>query len=51
VPPADAAALAARIDRALRGDVPDPQRCRTHAEGFSWRAVAERHAQLYRELL
>jgi glycosyltransferase involved in cell wall biosynthesis len=51
VPPADAAALAARIDRALCGNVPDPQRCRRHAETFSWRVAADRHAQLYRELL
>jgi glycosyltransferase involved in cell wall biosynthesis len=51
VPHGDGGALAARIDRALRGDVPDPQRCRAHAETFSWRAAAERHAELYRELL
>jgi hypothetical protein len=51
VHPGDAAALAARIDRALRGGVPDPQRCRVHAETFSWRSAAEQHAELYRELL
>jgi glycosyltransferase involved in cell wall biosynthesis len=51
VRPGDGAALAARIDRALCGDVPDPRRCRAHAETFSWRAVAEQHAELYRELL
>ncbi|WP_369255729.1 glycosyltransferase family 4 protein [Geodermatophilus amargosae] len=51
VRPGDGPALAARIDRALRGDVPDPQRCRAHAETFSWRAAAHEHAELYRELL
>jgi glycosyltransferase involved in cell wall biosynthesis len=51
VPPGDGAALAARIDHALRGGVPDPQRCRAHAETFSWRVAAERHTELYRELL
>lgn len=51
VRPGDEEALAARLDRALDGDVPDQQRCRAHAETFSWRAAAQRHAELYRELL
>jgi glycosyltransferase involved in cell wall biosynthesis len=51
VSPGDASALAGRIARALDGDVPGPDRCRTHAEAFSWDAAAERHVAMYRELL
>jgi glycosyltransferase involved in cell wall biosynthesis len=51
VPPNDASALANRIVRALDGDLPEPDRCRTHAESFSWDTAAERHVAMYRELL
>lgn len=51
VHPGDADALAARLGRALQGDVPDPGRCRTHAETFSWCIAAERHIELYRTVL
>ncbi|MFC8041993.1 glycosyltransferase family 4 protein [Nocardia sp. NPDC057353] len=50
VVPGDAAALAARLVAALDGKLPDPQRCRAHAETFSWTAAADRHVALYREL-
>ncbi len=50
VPPGDAGALAARLSAALDGAVPAPDRCRAHAETFSWAAAADRHIALYREL-
>ncbi|MGW1738102.1 glycosyltransferase family 4 protein [Nocardia sp. NPDC001965] len=50
VPPGDADALAARLAAALDGAVPGPDRCRAHAETFSWAAAADRHIALYREL-
>lgn len=50
VPAGDAEALAARLVAALDGKLPDPQRCRAHAETFSWTAAADRHVALYREL-
>ncbi len=46
----DADALAARLAAALSGDLPDPARCRAHAETFSWAVAAQRHVNLYREL-
>lgn len=41
--------LAARLVAALDGTrpLPDPDRCRTHAESFSWPVVAERHRAIY----
>ncbi|MEJ8278251.1 glycosyltransferase family 4 protein [Pseudonocardia spirodelae] len=50
VAPGDPEALAARLLTALDGDRPGPGACRAHAERFSWRAAAERHRDLYREL-
>lgn len=50
VPPGDADALAARLIAALDGALPGPDRCRAHAETFSWSAAADRHVALYREL-
>ncbi|MET8795981.1 glycosyltransferase family 4 protein [Nocardia sp. NPDC004568] len=50
VAPGDAGALAARLAAALDGAVPAPDRCRAHAETFSWSAAADRHIALYREL-
>ena len=43
VPAGDAAALAARILAPL----PNAAACRTHAERFGWKAVAQRHLELY----
>ncbi|MBH0774743.1 glycosyltransferase family 4 protein [Nocardia bovistercoris] len=51
VPSGDAEALAARLITALDGDLPDAERCRMHAETFSWSAAADRHIALYRELI
>lgn len=51
VPAADVEALAHRILRGIDGQVPGPQRCRAHAESFTWQAVAERHAMMYGELV
>lgn len=51
VPAGDAEALADRLVAALDGAVPDPGRCRAHAETFSWTAAADRHIALYRELV
>jgi glycosyltransferase involved in cell wall biosynthesis len=51
VPAGDAGALADRIAGALSGRVPDRQRCRAHAETFSWDAAAQRHVALYEELV
>ncbi|WP_280399274.1 glycosyltransferase family 4 protein [Nocardia carnea] len=50
VPPGDPAALASRLVAALDGELPGPERCRAHAETFSWAAAADRHIALYREL-
>ncbi|WP_229718679.1 glycosyltransferase family 4 protein [Nocardia jinanensis] len=50
VAPGDAGALAARLAAALDGTVPGPDRCRAHAEIFSWAVAADRHIALYREL-
>ena len=50
VPAGDAAALADRLLAALGGDLPDAERCRTHAESFSWNRAAERHVAMYAEL-
>ncbi len=47
VPPRDANALGARIASALTGNRPSADRCRRHAEQFSWGAVARRHVELY----
>ena len=47
----DAEALADRIVRGLSGGVPGPRQCRAHAESFSWKAAAERHAAMYGELV
>lgn len=51
VPADDPDALAARIRSARDGTEPLPaaDRCRTHAERFSWREAAVRHVALYRE--
>ncbi len=46
----DVEALAARIAAALAGAVPTPDRCRAHAESFSWTVAAARHHALYTEL-
>jgi hypothetical protein len=40
-------ALAARIEAAYAGKLPDAHACRQHAERFSWEAVAQRHVALY----
>lgn len=50
VPAGDPGALAARLVSALDGELPGPDRCRAHAETFSWAAAADRHIALYREL-
>ncbi|WP_327152285.1 glycosyltransferase family 4 protein [Nocardia sp. NBC_01329] len=50
VTPGDADALATRLGDALHGAIPGPDRCRAHAETFSWAAAADRHIALYREL-
>lgn len=47
VPAADAEALADRLLAAARGELPDRDACRHHAEGFSWDAVARRHLEIY----
>lgn len=50
VPPDDVDALAARLSRALEGDVPGRASARAHATTFSWAAVADKHVQLYRDV-
>jgi glycosyltransferase involved in cell wall biosynthesis len=50
VPAGDGEALAARLGAALDGDRPDPRMCRAHAGQFSWKAAADHHLALYREL-
>ncbi|MGA2319339.1 MAG: glycosyltransferase family 4 protein [Solirubrobacteraceae bacterium] len=47
----DSLALAGRIQAAAHGDLPTRAATRRYAESFSWAAVAERHAALYRGLL
>ncbi len=48
VPAAEADALGARITAALDGALPTPERCRAHAETFSWDVAAQRHVAMYR---
>ncbi len=43
----DPNALSRRLIAALDGKVPDRDRCRTHAETYSWPAIAERHRAIY----
>ncbi|MGX1807564.1 glycosyltransferase family 4 protein [Nocardia sp. NPDC055321] len=50
VPAGEVEPLAARIVAALAGAIPDAERCRAHAETFSWDAAATRHLALYAEL-
>jgi glycosyltransferase involved in cell wall biosynthesis len=47
VPAGDVDALAAGIEAAYAGKLPDAHACRRHAEKFSWEAVAQRHMALY----
>jgi glycosyltransferase involved in cell wall biosynthesis len=51
VSPGEPTALGARLLEAAGGQLPARERTRRYAEGFSWPAVAERHRDLYRELL
>ena len=51
VPPRNASQLAERIVKALAGDRPTAEQCRAHAERFSWKVAAERHVDLYRQVL
>jgi glycosyltransferase involved in cell wall biosynthesis len=51
VAPRRSTELSARIIAALNGDRPSAEQCRAHAERFSWPAAAERHAELYGNLL
>jgi glycosyltransferase involved in cell wall biosynthesis len=51
VPTEQPEALAARLITALAGDLPSPEACRAHAEGFSWDACADRHVRMYRDLV
>jgi glycosyltransferase involved in cell wall biosynthesis len=50
VPAGDSAALACRLSTAATGAEPLPgaDRCRAHAERFTWRRAAERHVEIYR---
>ncbi|HEV7162523.1 MAG TPA: glycosyltransferase family 4 protein [Solirubrobacteraceae bacterium] len=50
VPAGEPKALAARLDRAARGELPSHERTRGYAEAFSWPVVAERHRALYADL-
>jgi glycosyltransferase involved in cell wall biosynthesis len=50
VAPADATALAARIEAAARGYLPARDATRRFAESFSWPSLAGRHRALYRRL-
>ncbi|SEJ40292.1 glycosyltransferase family 4 protein [Demequina mangrovi] len=43
-------ALAVRMLQAFAGQLPSRRACRAHAESYSWRSVATRHVDLYREL-
>ncbi len=49
VPAGDAGALTRRIRAAFDGTqpLPDEDRCRAHAESFTWPVVAERHRAIY----
>ncbi len=47
VPSEDPAALADRLIAAANGSLPTPAACRSHAERFSWDAVARRHIAIY----
>ncbi|MHB8531864.1 MAG: glycosyltransferase [Solirubrobacteraceae bacterium] len=51
VPPADPAALAARLRAAAGGALPPREAARAYAERFDWGALAARHRQLYSRLL
>lgn len=52
VPPGDVAALADRLSGAFDGTrpLPTPERCRQHAEGFSWDNAVDRHLRIYDEV-
>ncbi|HEX3517702.1 MAG TPA: glycosyltransferase family 4 protein [Solirubrobacteraceae bacterium] len=50
VAPGDPPALAKRLRRAARGELPSRERTRSYAEAFSWPVVAERHRELYADL-
>ncbi|MEV0339348.1 glycosyltransferase family 4 protein [Nocardia sp. NPDC050713] len=50
VPAGEAEALGARITAALHGALPTPERCRAHAETFSWDVTAQRHVAMYRNI-
>jgi glycosyltransferase involved in cell wall biosynthesis len=47
VPVADAAALAARLVRAKKGQLPSREQTRVWAEAHSWEGVAEAHRELF----
>jgi glycosyltransferase involved in cell wall biosynthesis len=47
VPAGDVETLAARIEAAHAGQIPDANACRQYAEAFSWDAVAELHRASY----
>ena len=47
VPSGDPAALAARLASALAGEVPSAERCRAHAETFTWERAAVANAAVY----
>jgi glycosyltransferase involved in cell wall biosynthesis len=53
VPPGDSAALGGRLAGIRDGTLPLPQpsRCRSFAERFSWQSVAASHHRLYRKAL
>jgi glycosyltransferase involved in cell wall biosynthesis len=53
VPPGDSDALAARLAGARTGAAPLPPAadCRRFAEGYSWAALAERHWQVYADVI
>ena len=50
VAPGDAAALGARIESAVAGELPSREATRAFAERFSWPRLAERHRALHRRL-
>lgn len=50
VPADNAEALAARLVSGLDGALPTSERCRAHAESFSWTVAAQRHHTLYSEV-
>ena len=47
VPADNPSALAARMTAALAGDVPSAERCRGHAETFTWASASEGNQQAY----